>query len=113
MNRLQKRIAHRRVKRRKRKPRKPQSKTVKRIRAGLLEQDPHCWFCGRHLMAEFATLDHFRRPHSQGGTESPDNVVLCCQPCNHTKSNLPPEFFACKPQRGAGIVWSLAIAGKR
>ena len=111
MNRLQKRIAQRRVKRRKRKPRKPQSKTVKRIRAGLLEQDPHCWFCGRYLMAEFATLDHFRRPHSRGGTESPDNVVLCCQPCNNTKSTLPPEFFACKPQRGAGIVRIWEIPG--
>lgn len=33
-----------------------------------------------------STLDHIT-PISQGGRNSPDNMVLCCRPCNTAKAD--------------------------
>lgn len=72
-------------------PRKGKSKrrwklslTIKRRR--LFKADPHCSYCGCELNWGTATLDHVV-PRSKGGTDSMDNLVLACQPCNVRKAD--------------------------
>jgi 5-methylcytosine-specific restriction endonuclease McrA len=54
-----------------------------------------CVYCGRHRSTlrgrQFLTRDHVV-PTSRGGTNSWDNVVTACSPCNNRKGNrLPAE----------------------
>ncbi len=73
------------------------------IRDELLQEDPHCWFCGLELSPGIATFDHLV-PICLGGETSRSNGVLACANCNETKSDLPAELLVCRIQRGAGIV---------
>ncbi len=74
------------------------------MRDEMLQEDPHCWFCGLELsLGTNATFDHFV-PHCRGGKTSRSNGVLACIDCNATKADLPAELFLCWISRGAGIV---------
>jgi 5-methylcytosine-specific restriction endonuclease McrA len=47
-----------------------------------------CGYCGtseNEVGAEL-TIDHFR-PRSEGGTDSPENLVYCCHACNEFKGD--------------------------
>jgi 5-methylcytosine-specific restriction endonuclease McrA len=44
-----------------------------------------CWYC--YQECENITLDHVI-PKSKGGLLRYYNVVLCCDSCNHSKSNF-------------------------
>ncbi len=76
----------------------------RQLRDQLLQEDPHCWFCGLELsLGTNATFDHFV-PHCRGGATSKSNGVLAWADCNETKADLPAELFLCRLPRGAGIV---------
>lgn len=47
-----------------------------------------CHYCG----ALAAIADHYI-PASAGGSDSEDNLVAACQPCNSAKSDAMPEVF--------------------
>src|SRR5690606_25683133 len=53
-----------------------------------------CQYCGRHRRElrgrEFLTRDHVI-PLSRGGTNTWENVVTACSPCNNRKGNHLPE----------------------
>lgn len=78
-------------------------RSVRQWRDEMLQEDPHCWFCGLELVPGNATFDHFV-PHCRGGETSRINGVLACNACNETKSDLPAELLLCRLQRGAGVI---------
>jgi 5-methylcytosine-specific restriction endonuclease McrA len=53
-----------------------------------------CQYCGRHRSElrgrQFLTRDHIL-PISRGGTNTWENVVTSCSPCNNRKGNHVPE----------------------
>lgn len=72
-------------------PKKGKSKrrwklTLTRKRRRLFKADPRCSYCGCDLNWLTATLDHVV-PKSKGGTDTIDNLVLACQPCNVQKAD--------------------------
>lgn len=68
--------------------------TRQNIHAILRLQGRKCYYCGVHL-ARF-DVDHFI-PLSRGGTNYPDNLVVCCGSCNSSKgARLPWEW---RPER--------------
>ena len=76
------------------------------IRAYLLWENPHCYYCGATVSEDTSTLDH-KQPLSRGGTNKRKNLVLCCQPCNQDKGALTVEEYRQKlagtdPARFAG-----------
>lgn len=78
-------------------PHRVQELTRKNI---LIRDGYRCQYCRRHLpkgrmidergVEIRLTLDHVI-PRSQGGPNSWQNLVACCDPCNHRKSNRTPE----------------------
>jgi hypothetical protein len=51
------------------------------VRKVVLHRDGFkCWYCGKVA----TTVDHLK-PKSLGGTESLDNLVAACKPCNSSK----------------------------
>jgi CRISPR/Cas system Type II protein with McrA/HNH and RuvC-like nuclease domain len=61
------------------------SSEAKRIwRKTIREQWNHkCAYCDSE---ENLSLDHII-PQSKGGSDSTDNVICCCKPCNHSKGH--------------------------
>jgi 5-methylcytosine-specific restriction endonuclease McrA len=51
-----------------------------------------CWYCGCLLDRENRSRDHVQ-PACKGGSNSPDNIVECCQPCNGRKRSLTLEEY--------------------
>ncbi|MGD8320511.1 MAG: HNH endonuclease [Gemmatimonadota bacterium] len=53
-----------------------------------------CQYCGRHRSQlrgrQFLTRDHIL-PRSRGGTNTWENVVTSCSPCNNKKGNRLPD----------------------
>jgi 5-methylcytosine-specific restriction endonuclease McrA len=49
-----------------------------------------CQYCGQRFVTEELTFDHVV-PRSVGGKTTWENIVTCCVPCNHTKSNRTPQ----------------------
>jgi 5-methylcytosine-specific restriction endonuclease McrA len=61
----------------------------------LRKRPPRCSYCKRWAWetGEKLTVDHLK-PKSEGGTNDPKNLVLCCVSCNQLKANLGVrEFF--------------------
>jgi len=60
-------------------------------RRTILARDQYtCQYCGAQLAKGQLTLDHVV-PRSRGGTQSWDNVVAACIPCNQRKGDRRPE----------------------
>jgi 5-methylcytosine-specific restriction endonuclease McrA len=61
-------------------------------RKNILMRDRNtCQYCGTVTPAGIMTLDHVI-PRSRGGKSSWENLVACCQRCNHRKGDrLPVE----------------------
>lgn len=49
-----------------------------------------CQYCETPLAATRLTLDHIL-PRSRGGQDTWENLVACCQQCNHKKADRTPE----------------------
>jgi 5-methylcytosine-specific restriction endonuclease McrA len=56
----------------------------------MLRDEHECQYCGKHLRADTATIDHVV-PVSRGGRNTWKNTVLSCKPCNNTKDNRTPQ----------------------
>ena len=57
----------------------------RKLRAAILHRDRGvCAYCGDRA----TTVDHIKA-RSQGGTDSPQNLVAACQPCNRAKGAKP------------------------
>jgi len=57
-------------------------------RNGILKRDKHsCQYCGSRYQL---TIDHII-PKSRGGSDTWDNLITSCHPCNNKKSNKTPE----------------------
>lgn len=51
-----------------------------------------CFYCGAKLLPANRTLDH-KLPISRGGSNTIDNVVPACRPCNNRKLRMTTEEF--------------------
>ncbi len=67
------------------------SSDAKRMfREGIKARDGHkCVYCGS---SENLTVDHVR-PKSKGGTDTADNLVTACRPCNQAKGSMQLDIF--------------------
>ena len=67
------------------------SSDAKRMfREGIKARDGHkCVYCGS---SENLTVDHVR-PRSKGGTDTADNLVTACRPCNQAKGSMHVDVF--------------------
>lgn len=75
-------------------------------REWLLEQHGSvCAYCGTRVPAETITLDHVRPRRGQSAYDRPDNLVLCCRPCNAAKADTPLlAFLMAKRARGVFLL---------
>lgn len=56
-------------------------------REEIIERDgPVCYLCGQDLDPHEIFIDHVV-PLSRGGTHTPDNLRVCCRPCNSRKGS--------------------------
>lgn len=61
----------------------------RRRRKRVLDRADHrCHYCG----APATIADHYL-PKSAGGSDSEENLVAACQPCNSAKSDTLPDVF--------------------
>jgi 5-methylcytosine-specific restriction endonuclease McrA len=52
-----------------------------------------CYLCNRELNRSQITIDHIQ-PLSRGGTNAPENMIVCCEECNSDKGNSTlGEYF--------------------
>lgn len=67
------------------------SSDAKRMfRESIKDRDGHkCVYCGS---SENLTIDHVR-PKSKGGTDTADNCVTACRPCNQAKGSMHVDVF--------------------
>jgi 5-methylcytosine-specific restriction endonuclease McrA len=67
------------------------SSDAKRMfREGIKARDGYkCVYCGS---SENLTVDHVR-PRSKGGTDTADNLVTACRPCNQAKGSMHVDVF--------------------
>lgn len=69
---------------------KHEKERVRGLRLTMLEDDPHCYYCGKAVDVLNSTLDHII-PRCKGGTDK----VLACVVCNHLKKAMSEsQFFA-------------------
>ena len=69
----------------------------------------HCFHCGKQLTFDNRSggrgvwePDHLR-PHSQGGSNDPGNLVASCQSCNRQRSDQPIRDFHGGERRCEGL----------
>lgn len=61
---------------------------------------PWCFYCRRLFSYAELTLDHLV-PRVRGGRDTPDNLLLACEPCNVRKGSTDALSFICgAPVRG-------------
>lgn len=51
-----------------------------------------CPYCLEPIPEGHRTRDH-KIPKSRGGKNEPENIVICCDKCNHEKGSLTPEEY--------------------
>lgn len=51
-----------------------------------------CPYCLEQIPEGHRTRDH-KIPKSRGGKNEPENIVICCDKCNHEKGSLTPEEY--------------------
>ena len=61
----------------------PKPKSLTKLRKMLYLQSGLCFFCGKKLAENEATIEHLH-PKSRGGTNSDDNEVVCHKSLNET-----------------------------
>lgn len=64
-----------------------------------------CAYCGTRVAEETITLDHVRPRRGQSAYDRPDNLVLCCRPCNAAKADTPLlAFLMARRARGVFLL---------
>lgn len=74
------------------------SRLQKLKRNAFLEQKGRCWYCDRQMLlcpetsSLQCTAEHLVA-RSQGGKDTPDNIVAACRYCNQTRHRrrMPPS----------------------
>jgi len=51
-----------------------------------------CPYCLEPIPEGHRTRDH-KIPKSRGGKNEPENIVICCDKCNHEKGSLTQEEY--------------------
>ena len=65
--------------------------TVTDVERQYQSQKGHCYYCKRKV-GDTYHVDHVI-PLSRGGSNGPENIVIACPDCNHSKSDkLPSEW---------------------
>jgi 5-methylcytosine-specific restriction endonuclease McrA len=63
----------------------------------------HCYYCKKSNPTDI-TIDHVE-PLAAGGTDTLQNLVVACKPCNAAKNHKPIEIF----NPNAGRAWLEAL----
>lgn len=69
-------------------PQPTKTKSATKLEKLLFLQSNKCFFCGRVLEKEQASVEHLM-PQSGGGTSADGNVVACCVSLNRAFGNMP------------------------
>lgn len=80
----------------------------KRLRYEILRRDSHtCRYCGASAPDVPLRIDHVT-PVALGGTDTPDNLVASCEPCNSGKSSVQPDATTVADVSRDAVRWSVA-----
>lgn len=85
------------------------------VRKYIIKRDGFiCKYCGEKLNLKTHTIDHIL-PVAHGGTEHPDNLVMCCAGCNRRAKDNKFDSFESKQEylRSKAIEARKSIAANR
>ncbi|MET8826039.1 HNH endonuclease [Streptomyces sp. NPDC004610] len=81
----------------------------KRLRYEIFRRDNHtCGYCGASAPDAPLRVDHVT-PVALGGTDTPDNLVTACEPCNSGKSSASPDAAHVAAVSSDALRWSAAM----
>jgi hypothetical protein len=81
----------------------------KRLRYEILRRDNHaCRYCGATAPDVPLRVDHVT-PVALGGTDTPDNLVTSCEPCNSGKSSASPDAHHVAAVSDDALRWADAM----
>lgn len=81
----------------------------KRLRYEILRRDQHtCRYCGASAPAVPLRVDHVT-PVALGGTDTPDNLVTSCEPCNSGKSSATVDSSVVANVSDDALRWAAAM----
>lgn len=82
---------------------------TKRLRFEVLRRDGFaCRYCGAKAPHVELTVDHVT-PRALGGTDTADNLVAACQPCNAGKTSSSPSEPTVADVAADALRWSAAV----
>jgi len=81
----------------------------KRLRYEILRRDSHtCRYCGASAPDAPLRVDHVT-PVALGGTDTPDNLVTSCEPCNNGKSSATVDSAVVANVSNDALRWADAM----
>lgn len=81
----------------------------KRLRYEVLRRDNHtCRYCGATAQDVPLRIDHVT-PVALGGTDTPDNLVTACEPCNSGKSSATVDAAVVAEVSDDAFRWAAAM----
>lgn len=81
----------------------------KRLRFEILRRDNHtCRYCGAASPSVALRVDHVM-PVALGGSDTPDNLVTSCEPCNSGKSSASPDATHVTEVSNDALRWADAM----
>jgi hypothetical protein len=81
----------------------------KRLRYEILRRDNHtCRYCGASAPDVPLRVDHVT-PVALGGTDTADNLVTSCEPCNSGKSSASPDAHHVAEVADDALRWAAAM----
>jgi hypothetical protein len=81
----------------------------KRLRFEIFRRDNHtCRYCGASAPDVPLRVDHVT-PVALGGTDTPDNLVTSCEPCNGGKSSASPDAHHVAAVSDDALRWADAM----
>ncbi|CAM5391022.1 hypothetical protein STENM36S_06321 [Streptomyces tendae] len=81
----------------------------KRLRYEIFRRDNHaCRYCGASAPDVPLRVDHVT-PVALGGTDTPDNLVASCEPCNSGKSSATVDSATVADVSNDALRWSAAM----
>jgi hypothetical protein len=83
--------------------------TSRRLRFEVLRRDGYaCRYCGAAAPEATLTIDHVL-PTTLGGTDTADNLVTACTPCNIGKSSIAPDQPMVEKISDDALRWAAAV----
>ena len=81
----------------------PEAGARKALERALKKHGGSCFYCKQAKLDAF-TIDHVE-PIASGGTDTLQNLVIACKPCNTAKSHKPIEVY----NPAAGKTWLTSL----